>query len=201
MNKFHIAAAALLIASCDAQNDSAEPGAVDSGSQNNSSASSPYLPTNASDAAAQPTDAAGYVKIAAAADMWEIESSKAVLNKTKNTDIKRLAQMIVDHHSQSSKKLSTAAKSANIAMATPMLAADQQAMLTEIQRAPAENVDSIYLRHQHAAHAKALSLHQGYMRNGDNALLKPIATEIVPVIQQHIAELDKMARTPSNSKQ
>lgn len=146
----------------------------------------------ATDSMAVPTDAAGYAAMAGASDMFEIESSKAAMAKSNNADLDKFAQMMIDNHTQSTAKLTAAAKAANITMAPPMLNQMQQRMLDDIKNADAASVDRIYWQHQKAAHDMALKLHQGYASNGDNAELKKVAGEIVPVIEKHIAELGRM---------
>lgn len=197
MKTLPILGAALLIASCsggdtvdttDATSDTEVTGNV--------LADSAASPT-ASASQVQPTDAAGYVAMAGASDLWEIESSKALLDKSANTDLKKFAQMMIDNHTESTQKIKTAAQSAKITPAPPKLDADQQRMLDEIKAANASGIHEAYTRHQRTAHQKALALHQNYASNGDDQALKKAAGEIVPVIQKHITELETMSSATS----
>jgi putative membrane protein len=154
-------------------------------------------PVAAADAAAAeaPTDAAGYAAKAGAGDMWEIESSRALLDKSTNADVKKFAQMMIDHHTESTAKVKAAAQRANITLTPPAMDSMQQQMLNEIKNADAATIDQVYIRHQKTAHDAALKLHQGYAANGDNAEFKKAAAEIAPVVQRHIAELGKMGKS------
>lgn len=136
-----------------------------------------------------PTDAAGYIARAGAGDLWEIESSKALLAKSPRDDVKAFARMMIDNHGKSTAKIKAAAGSASIEVPPPALDADQQRVLDEIKNADAATVDAVYLRHQRTAHDAALALHRAYATNGDTASLKTAAGEIVPVVEQHIAQL------------
>ena len=142
-----------------------------------------------------PADAAGYAAKAGASDMWEIESSRALLAKSADADVKKFAQMMVDHHSESTGKVKAAAQRANIILAPAAMDSMQQEMLNEIKNADAATIDQIYIKHQKTAHDAALKLHQGYAAKGDNADLKKAASEIVPVVQRHITELGKMGQS------
>jgi putative membrane protein len=133
-----------------------------------------------------------YVAMAGASDQWEIESSRAVLAKSKNTEVVNFAQMMIDHHTGSSNKIKAAARTANITPPAPKMDAQQQRMLDEIKNADAASVDAVYLRHQRAAHEKALSMHQNYALNGENSALKQAASEIAPVVENHIAALTRL---------
>lgn len=141
---------------------------------------------------ATPVDAASYIGKASAGDLWEIESSKALLAKSTNADVKAFAQMMIDHHGKSTAKVEAAAAEAQLAVTPPELDAEQRTMLDEVKAADAATIDAIYLTHQKTAHDAALALHQGYAASGDTAPLKKAAGEIVPVIETHRAELAKL---------
>jgi putative membrane protein len=196
MKTLPIIGAALLMASCSGS-ETADPAEATSDTQmtGNVPADSTAATSTASTAQGQPTDAAGYVAMAGAGDLWEIESSKALLAKSANADLKKFAQMMIDNHTQSTQKIKTAAQSAQITPAAPKLDADQQRMLDEIKAANASGIDEVYIRHQRTAHDKALALHQNYATNGDDQALKKVAGEVVPVIQKHITELGNMSTT------
>lgn len=188
MKTFPVIGAALLISACGA-NDSADQNANGS----NGSAATTVADGNTTLTSKLPMDAPGYLAMAGAGDVWEIESSKAFMAKSANAELKKFAQMMIDNHMQSSKKLETVATSVGLAAPAPKLDAEQQRMLDEIKAADAASIDSLYMRHQVTAHQKALALHQGYSANGDNETLKKAAAEIAPIVQTHITELEKMS--------
>jgi putative membrane protein len=139
-----------------------------------------------------PTDPAGYLAKAGAGDLFEIESSNAVLAKTGSAAVKMFARMMIDHHTKSTDKLKAAAKADSVAVSPPALDPLQQSMLDEIKAANADTIDAIYKRQQATAHSAALTLHQGYAAQGDKPALKKAAGEIVPVVQKHIEELGQL---------
>jgi putative membrane protein len=145
---------------------------------------------------AMPTDAATYIAKAGAGDLWEIESSKALLAKSGNAEVKKFAQMMIDQHGQSTAKIKTAATTAKIEVAAPKLDPDQQKMLDEIKQADAAGIDAVYLGHQRTAHDAALALHKAYAESGDTDSLKKAANEIVPVVETHRSHLDKLGKQP-----
>jgi putative membrane protein len=180
---------ALLLAACGSKDDAAappaEPAAVDQ--------IAPSDMTEPVITPATPVDAAGYIAKAGAGDMWEIESSKALLAKSTNANVKAFAQMMIDNHGKSTAKVKAAAVEAKIDVAAPKLDVDQQKRLDEIKAADAAAIDAVYLAHQAAAHDAALALHRNYAASGDSASLKRAASEIVPVVEAHRAELGKLA--------
>ncbi|MBJ7501190.1 MAG: DUF4142 domain-containing protein [Sphingopyxis sp.] len=142
---------------------------------------------------ATPTGAADYVAQAGAGDLWEIESSKALLAKSGRADVRKFAQMMIDQHGQSTAKIKAAAAAAGLQATPAELDTNQQKMLDEIEAADATGIDAVYLAHQRAAHDAALALHNAYATNGDTEVFKKTAGEIVPVVEAHRAELDKLA--------
>lgn len=136
---------------------------------------------------------AEYVAQAGAGDLWEIESSKALLAKSKDAKVRAFAEMMIDNHGKSTAKVKAAATSAGIEAPAPKLAPEQEKMLADIKAADAASIDKIYLDHQKTAHGAALALHQGYAASGEAVALKQAAAEIVPVVEAHRAELGKLA--------
>jgi len=149
--------------------------------------------------AAAPTDAAGYIAKAGAGDLWEIESSKALIATSKMDDVKAFARMMIDHHGKSTEKVKAAASAASLEVPAPALDSGQQAMLDEIKTADAASVDAVYIRHQKTAHDAALALHRSYATNGDTDSLKKVAGEIVPVVETHIADLAKLGQAEAGN--
>lgn len=139
-----------------------------------------------------PTDAAGYLAKASASDLFEIESSRAIMDKTDNAEVKKFAQMMIDGHTQSTEKLKTAAQSAGMTVSPPMLEPAQQAQVDRIKSAEGDEAVEAYIAAQREAHDAALALHQGYAQNGDTPALKTAAGEIAPVVQGHIQMLEKL---------
>ncbi len=168
MKNIVLGTTALLLAACGGNSETATDHA-DTASPN---APSPTTAASPAEAGRTPADARNYVARAGAGDLWEIESSRALLAKSGNEEVKKFARMMIDQHGQSTEKIKAAARSAGVDVAVPRLDADQQRMLDEIKQADAASVDAIYLRHQQAAHAAALELHQGYAARGDTDGLK-----------------------------
>ncbi|AEG50602.1 hypothetical protein Sphch_2972 [Sphingobium chlorophenolicum L-1] len=139
--------------------------------------------------ALQATSASDYLAKAGAGDLFEIQSSQAVLEKTKNAKVRDFATMMVKAHQQSTAKLKAAAGEAKLTVKPPVLTSDQQAMLDAIKSAPADGVDMVYAAHQRTAHEAALQLHRSYAADGDMAPLRRAAGEIVPVVESHIQHL------------
>ncbi|WP_172438627.1 DUF4142 domain-containing protein [Sphingobium yanoikuyae] len=141
-----------------------------------------------------PQSPADYLAQAGASDLFEVESSKAVLAKTQNSKVRAFAQMMIKAHQESTAKLINAAGQATLTVRPPVLMPDQQSMLDDINAASADSVDAVYIANQKTAHQAALSLHQAYAANGGVAPLKHAAGEITPVVRGHVEMLGKLAK-------
>lgn len=182
------AAIAALVAGCGGPAD--DEGDQAAASAENAATAGPSM---AAPVAAPAERTAEYIAKAGAGDLWEIESSKALLARSKDAKIRAFAEAMIDHHGKSTAKVKAAAATAGAEAAPPKLDADQEKMLADIKAADAAAIDKIYLAHQKTAHDAALALHQGYAASGEAAALKQAAAEIVPVVETHRAELGKLA--------
>ena len=187
MKSPYILTLALALAACSGADDNA-PAETATVTETMPEADVPAL----TGAPATPVDAAGYVAKAGAGDMWEIESSKALLEKSTIAEVKAFAQMMIDHHGKSTAKVEAAAAEAKLTVLPPKLDDTQQTMLDDIRNADAESIDAVYLAHQKSAHDAALALHKGYAAGGDAEGLKKAAGEIVPVVEAHRTQIAKL---------
>lgn len=175
-----------MLSACGAEKDNT-PEVVDRTAMNDSMDTS--MPAGSPEA---PTDAASYIAKAGAGDLWEVEASKALIAKSQREDVKIFARMMIDDHGKAMEKVKAAAGAALIEINPPKLDADQQRMLEEITKADAANIDGIYLSYQRMAHDAALALHRAYAASGDIEGLKRAAEQIVPVVEKHITDLQKL---------
>ena len=142
--------------------------------------------------AAAKAQATAYAKAAGMSDLYEITSSKLALQRSRNDDVRRFAQMMIDHHTKMSNEFKAALKAANIAEPAPTLDDRRQGMLNNLKAAGDADFDAAYLHQQLAAHLEALTLHKTYASRGDNATLKALAEKAQPVVQSHIDELRRI---------
>lgn len=140
-------------------------------------------------AAADLTPEAGpaYVTMAAASDLYEIESSRLALTKSQNAAIRQFAQMMIDHHTQTTQQLTAAARTAGITPA-PRLLPMQEQMIARLQQADAAGFDVLYTGQQLQAHQMALDLHGNFAARGDVPALRTVAAAAVPIVTQHLAQ-------------
>ncbi|QPQ54123.1 DUF4142 domain-containing protein [Allosphingosinicella flava] len=139
-------------------------------------------------AAAVPANGQDYAAMAAASDMFEIESSRLAQEKAQNADVKSFAAMLVTDHQKSTADLKTAAGQAQPAITvTPQMNAEQTANLEALRGASGAEFDRLYLQQQVPAHEKALAMLQGYAASGDVPSLKQHASATTGPVEKHLA--------------
>jgi putative membrane protein len=146
-------------------------------------------------AAPAPTTAQDYATQAAAADMFEIESSKLAANQAEDPKIKAFAKMLVADHTKSTNELKTIAASLKPAVTVaPTLRPDMQSKLDALKDAKGADFDRLYATQQVAAHQEALALHQGFASAGQEDQLKTFASKTADVVQKHLTEAQGLAK-------
>lgn len=179
-----IAAALTLSACATTDGDGASSASTTSGADS-TSASAPV--------AAPARTATEYLTMAGASDLYEIQSSQILLQSTQSADLRSFAQMMIDHHAKTTQQLAAAATAAGTPAPAPQLDARRGEMIRALQAASGTARDKLYVTQQVAAHQEALNLHNGYATSGDNPQLQAVATQTVPIIQQHLSEIQRIA--------
>ncbi len=140
-----------------------------------------------------PNVASAFVPAATIANLYEIQAGQIAAQKSQSPQVRALAQMMVQDHQALAQQMQQALATAGAGV-TPPTALDNlhQAMVQDLQNAPAGVFDLIYLHQQLAAHQEALTLMQAYAAGGDNAALKVLASKAVPVIRKHLHEVRRV---------
>ncbi|MDP8916043.1 MAG: DUF4142 domain-containing protein [Pseudomonadota bacterium] len=189
-------AALLAVAACGEKNEVVEDGPVENASAESGVGSNP-VSNMAQDAAGAAVGAAsavtlgrtteGFVTNAAISDMYEIAAGKLALEKSKNAEVKKLAQQIISDHEKTMAEMKTAMGSAGADVTAPTAMDERrQGMVDNLRQAAPDQFDQVYIGQQVAAHNEAVTLHRTYADNGDNAALKQLAAKHLPALQNHL---------------
>lgn len=151
----------------------------------------------AADVGTQPlTDvsATDYVKLAADADNFEIQSGRLAATKSRREDVRGFAKQMVADHTESSKALTAALSNQDRKITPPSttLSAANKSKLDLLRKAPKGSFDQLYLQQQLEAHQLAWALHAGYAQTGTDPTLKQVAQTVVPVVEHHLSSLKGM---------
>jgi putative membrane protein len=140
-----------------------------------------------------PTSRDAYVGMAAASDMYEIQSSELARGRARSPAVRDFAQMMIADHTNTTQQLMAAARAAGMPPMTPALLPMQVSMLAQLRAAPAGDFDRVYLGQQVQAHQMALALHGNYAQNGDAPPLRQVAAAATPIVQTHLDRVRQLA--------
>ena len=205
-------AAALSLAACNKNQASNQtPATADTNAVSNTSSVGQAEPVNhAQDATGAAVgsmsaatlgshDTAAFVSNAAQGDMYEIQAGKIAEEKAKDPEVKAFAKKMVTDHTALSNEMKPLIKAAG---QTPPADLDQRrkGLLDNLKAANAGDFDKRYMDQQVAAHDEALTLMQGYAKDGSDAGLKGGAAKAVPKVQMHSDMAKKIQAKLSNAK-
>jgi putative membrane protein len=132
-----------------------------------------------------PNQRTAYVQMAAASDLYEIQSSQLAMSQAQSADVRAFAQMLMEHHTATSQQVAAAATAAGTPP-SPTLMPMQAKMIAQLQAANGAAFDRIFISQQVQAHTMALALHSSYASNGDTPSLRTVAAAAAPVVRQHL---------------
>ncbi len=125
-------------------------------------------------------------------NLWEIEFSKLVQQRSQDADVKALARQIEQDHTQANQKLQSVAQKLDVELPTT-LSPMKQAKLQVFRSFPPEKLDKCYLGMAKADHARdivAFSIPQNEVRNPE---LRQYISEVLPKLKQHGDHVQQVA--------
>jgi len=128
----------------------------------------------------------------AVANLFEIESSKVALTKTKNDKIKAFANLMVTDHTGAGTKFKQAVTDAKLTPPAEKLDAKHQALLDDLQKKDGAAFDTAYVKAQHDGHVETVAMFEAYAKGGDNARMKQFANEMLPTLKAHLDQVSKL---------
>jgi putative membrane protein len=128
----------------------------------------------------------------AVANLFEIESSKVALAKTKNDKIKAFANLMVTDHTGAGTKFKQAVTDAKLTPPAEKLDAKHQALLDDLKKKDAAAFDAAYVKAQHDGHVETVAMFEAYAKGGDNARMKQFANEMLPTLKAHLDQVSKL---------
>lgn len=135
-----------------------------------------------------------FVRNAAIANEFEIESSKVALDKSQNDGVKEFAQRMVDDHTDAGQKFKKALQSAKTQVSPPTSLDDRhQRLLNRLKSLSGKRFDQQYVSAQTDAHKEAVDLFSGYAQHGKDPALKEFAAQTLPTLQDHLKHVQQLS--------
>jgi putative membrane protein len=127
-------------------------------------------------------------------NLFEIQAGKLIAEKATNSDIKKMAQMMVDDHTKAQEQLKETAQKSNIQVPEKLLSW-QQSKLDFISRVPIEDLQTEYSFHLVAAHQMAILQTQHALTKLQDGAIKQLAENQVRDLRGHLQHAKTLAST------
>ena len=166
--------------------------------QQNSSSDSSSQASQSSQAASQPSHAATSANDRAAnllnsINSGEIGTAKMMADKTQNSQVKDLANMIASDHQDSQSKLQSIAGQASINLkVTPSMQKENETLNQRLKKDSTTAADKAYVRAEVRDHRTAIRQLQRMEPNISNTQLKEFVQSQIPVLQKHLDAAEKL---------
>jgi len=146
-------------------------------------------------AATVASDTADYIRNSAIGDMFEIAAAEVAKKDSRNNEVRRFAQMIIDDHTAIKSSLASTLKQAEFAMTLPASLDDPHAaLIKQLERTAIADFDVDFIRQQIVANESALRVQASYATSGRDLSLRKFASQTVPKIQMHLTLAERIFR-------
>lgn len=156
-------------------------------------APAPGAASNTSPGTANAPSTADFVKDAAIAGMFEIQSSELALRKRVAAD-RNFARRMIRDHQRLGAQLKHLVRAGHVNAQVPKALDDtHKQMIDKLRGESGKAFDKDYDQMQQQGHEEAVTLFKTYSENGDNAALKKWASKALPELQEHLDMAKKLS--------
>jgi putative membrane protein len=135
-----------------------------------------------------------FIIAAAQGNMAEVMTSQLALKKSRNDNVRMIAEMLIKDHSKAQQDLKPVAQSAGVMM-PKQPNAKQRAMYRMLSRLNGAAFDKAYMAGQVKSHLETISLFQNENRMGRDKEATNYAATYLPGIQGHTSMIVETAKT------
>jgi len=148
---------------------------------------------SSADSAPMATTATDFLPTAAAANTFEIETSRLALTRSRDPAITTFANQMIQDHSAAAARMEASVRTARMVPPPAALDAEHQALFDQLAAAPAGQFDPLYVQMQVQAHQDAVALFTAYGQRGDNPTLVAFAQETLPTLRMHQQQIQAIS--------
>jgi putative membrane protein len=132
------------------------------------------------------------LRIAASANLFEIESSRLALLRSQSSAIKEFADRMVGDHTRAASRARQVLGEMGASLPPLMLEPSHQQKLDALKGAANPQFDEACVEAQYTEHVEAIALVREYARSGDSERLKALAAEALSVLQSHLDHVTRL---------
>jgi putative membrane protein len=128
-----------------------------------------------------------FVKEAAMGGLYEVQAGQLAAQKATSSEVKQMAQHIVDDHTKANDQLKSLAQAKGVTDLPMQLDSKHQRQLDHLNKLSGAEFDRTYSKMMVSDHKDDIKLFQKEADNGKDADLKQFAASILPKLQQHLS--------------
>ena len=129
---------------------------------------------------------------AAQSDQFELQSSQLALQKSHSRSVRAFAQQMLDDHSTTSQQLMAAAQQKGIVLPDASALDPVLQQKLSVLQAANRTFDREYIADQVSNHRATAQVMQTELSSGQDADLKTLAANTLPLVQSHLAAAERL---------
>lgn len=182
-----------LFQACSGSKDS--KAAADSANAAKDTSTKPFLQTDSTSAATPHIEVgrkdAKFAVDAMAGGITEVELGKLAQQKASNAQVKDFGVMMVTDHGKAGQELAALGQSLRVALPAA-IDNDGQNAKDELSKKSGNDFDKAYVKDMVDDHKKAIKVFEDEAKYGKSVELKAFATKTLPVLNKHLAAIQKI---------
>ncbi|WP_181305079.1 DUF4142 domain-containing protein [Rufibacter sp. XAAS-G3-1] len=134
---------------------------------------------------------ATFLMEAASGSMMEVQLGKLALERSANSEVKKFAQMLVDHHTKAHQELITIASGMNITLPSSLLPMHQE-LADQLSKLTGNEFDKEYIDEIEDVHESDIALFDVVSNAAPTTTVKAFAIRTLPVLRIHEHQADEL---------
>lgn len=125
-----------------------------------------------------------FLLTAGSSNMLEIQTAQLALQKSTSPEVKKFAQMMLDHHTKATQELKAVAAPLNVSLPEVMMPI-HQAMADKVKATEGKKFDEAYMDAMETAHQMDVAMFETKSRTATDPTVKAFATKTLPMLKSH----------------
>ncbi|RNI28652.1 DUF4142 domain-containing protein [Rufibacter latericius] len=134
---------------------------------------------------------ATFLTEAASSSMMEVQLGKLALERSANSEVKKFAQTLVDHHTKAGQEITTIASGMNLTLPSALLPMHQE-LVDQLSKLTGSAFDEKYLDKIEDVHESDIALYDVVSNAAPTTTVKAFAIRTLPVLRIHEHQADEL---------
>jgi putative membrane protein len=137
-----------------------------------------------------------FLTLAGPANLAEIQMGKLAMQRGATPAVREFGRWMVTDHTMAYKELTLVTQRMYPSAAKPMITSRQAMQYKKLEALHGVQFDRAYLQANVLSHEQSMAMFKTESNDGKDLLIKGFATNLLPVLQQHMIEVRELIRKP-----